>query len=176
MRIMNCTAICQVAGFSTRFQNPEGIAAVCSIRVATKTLTGVFWGGSGIYSLNDPHHAESTGMVIHNAHCVNIAVKVAVNCCFGGSTCINQLAPGSGLGGGSGSGAGITDDDTSHAASTGRAIACPSPVPSMKLSVPCTQILLSHRHIGSFTNCIHCDISIQWRCAWWSAYHFSLIT
>ena len=48
-----------------------------------------------------------------DAHCVNIAVKVAVNCYFSGSTCINQLAPGSDCGGSSGSSAGITDDDTS---------------------------------------------------------------
>ena len=46
------------------------------------------------------------------ALCVNVAVKVAVTCCSV-STCINQLAPGSGCGGGSGSGAGTTDDDTS---------------------------------------------------------------
>ena len=47
-----------------------------------------------------------------DAHCVNVAVKVAVNCCFSGSTCIIQLAPISGCGGGSDNGAGITDDDS----------------------------------------------------------------
>ena len=68
----------------------------------------------GIYILspilNMPNQQEQT---YTDAHCVNIAVKVAVNCWFSGSNSINQLAPGSGCGGGSGSGAGITDDDTS---------------------------------------------------------------
>ena len=80
-----------------------------------KPLTGVFLGDSGyiiiilstiLYTRNQQKWSYTY------AHCVNVAVKVAVNCCFSGSTCINQLAPGSGCGGGSGSGVGITDDDT----------------------------------------------------------------
>ncbi|KAK2191284.1 hypothetical protein NP493_56g06011 [Ridgeia piscesae] len=64
MRIMNCTAICQVAGFSARFQNPEGIAAVCSIRVPRKSLTGVFLGDSGyIFS-----QRSSTRGINRNGH------------------------------------------------------------------------------------------------------------
>ncbi|KAK2158329.1 hypothetical protein NP493_1808g00012 [Ridgeia piscesae] len=177
MRIMNCIAICQVARFSAKFQNHEGIAAVCSIRVATKIIDWCVSWGQWVYILSTILNTRNQQEWSYtDAHCVNIAVKVAVNCCFSSSTCINQLAPGSGCGGGSGSGAGITDDDISHASSTGRATAWPSTVSSMKLSVPCTSIPLSHRHIGSFTNCIHDDISIQRRCAWWSAYHFFLIT
>ena len=92
----------------------EGIAAVCSIRVATKIIDWCVSWGQLVYIL-------STILTTRNqqdwsytdAHCVNVAVKVTVNCCFSGSTCIHQLAPGSGCGGGSGSGAGITDDDTS---------------------------------------------------------------
>ena len=108
---MNCIVICQVARFSARFKNPEGIAAVCSFRVATKTLTGVFHGDSEYMFtliLNPQNHERA----YTDAHCVNVAVKVAVTCCID-STCINQLAPGSVCGRGSGSGAGITDDDTS---------------------------------------------------------------
>ena len=61
--------------------------------------------------LNTPRNQQEWSYT--DAHCVNVAVKVAVNCCFSGSTCINQLAPGSGCGGGSDSGEGNTDDDTS---------------------------------------------------------------
>jgi hypothetical protein len=114
MRIMNCTAICQVAGFSARFQNPEGIAAVCSIRVATKIIDWCVSWGQWVYILSTILNTRNQQEWSYtDSHCVNIAAKVAVNCCFSGSTCINQLAPGSGCGGGSGSGAGITDDDTS---------------------------------------------------------------
>ncbi|KAK2154035.1 hypothetical protein NP493_2231g00003 [Ridgeia piscesae] len=107
-------SICQVAGFSACFQNPEGIAAVCSIQVATKTIKlCVSWGHWG-YILSTILNARNQNEWSQtNAHCVNVAVKVAVNCCFSGSTCINQLAPGSGSGRCSGSGAGIADDDTS---------------------------------------------------------------
>ena len=60
--------------------------------------------------LNMPNQLEQA---YTDAHCINISVKVAVNCCCSDSTCINQLAPGSGCDGAFGSGAGITDDDTS---------------------------------------------------------------
>ena len=114
MRIMNCIAICQVAGFSARFQNPEGIAAVSAFESPRKPLTGVFLGDNGyIYSLTDPQHVESTGTVMHRCPLCQRNCQSSSNCCFSDSTCINQLAPGSGCGGGSGSGAGITDDDTS---------------------------------------------------------------
>ena len=124
MRIMNCIAICQVAGFSARFHNPEGIAAlckgfaaVCNTRVTTKTIDWCVSCIQWVYAHTDPQPAESTGTWTHEraytyALCVNVAVNVAVTCCRV-STCINQMAPGSGCGGGSGSGAGITDDDTS---------------------------------------------------------------
>ncbi|KAK2151821.1 hypothetical protein NP493_2539g00000 [Ridgeia piscesae] len=49
MRIMNCIAIFQVAGFNARFQNPDGIAAVCSIQVATKTIDWCVSWGQGIF-------------------------------------------------------------------------------------------------------------------------------
>ena len=111
---MNCTAICQVAGFSARFQNPEGIAAVCSILVATETIDWCVSWGQWVYILSTILNTQNQQERSYtDAHCVNVAVKVAVSRCFSGSTCINQLAPGSGCGGGSGSGAGITDDDTS---------------------------------------------------------------
>ncbi|KAK2176239.1 hypothetical protein NP493_674g01057 [Ridgeia piscesae] len=112
---MNCIAICEVAGFSARFQNCEGIAALCSIRVATKIIEWCDSWGQWVYILstilNTPRNQQEWSYT--DAHCVNVAVKVAVNCCFSGSTCINQLAPGSGCGGGSDSGEGNTDDDTS---------------------------------------------------------------
>ena len=67
----------------------------------------------GIYSLTDPQHVESTRTDIHRCPLCQRNCQSSSNCCFSDSTCINQLAPGSGCGGGSGSGAGITDDDTS---------------------------------------------------------------
>ena len=64
MRIMNCIAICQVAGFSARFKNPEGIAAVSAFESPQKPLTGVFLGDSGyIFS-----HRSSTGGINRNGH------------------------------------------------------------------------------------------------------------
>ena len=114
MRIMNCIAIFQVAGFNARFQNPDGIAAVCSIQVATKTIDWCVSWGQWVYILSPILNTRNQQERSHtDAHYVNAAVKIAVNCCFSGSTCINQLAPDSGCGGGSDSGAGITDDDTS---------------------------------------------------------------
>ena len=102
---MNCIPICQVFGFSARFQNPEGIAAVCSIRVATKTIDRcVSWGQCKYILSTIVNTRNQQEWSYTDAHCVKVAVNVA---------CINQLAPGSGCGGGSGSGAGIADDDTS---------------------------------------------------------------
>ena len=76
-----------------------------------KPLTGVFLGDSG-YMLTLILNSRDHKRAYTDAHCVDVAVKVAVTCCIN-SSCINQLAPDSGCGGGSGSGAGITDDDTS---------------------------------------------------------------
>ena len=77
-----------------------------------KPLIGVFLGDSGymVTPIINLHNQQERAYT--DAHCVDVAVKVAVTC-SSDSTCINQLAPGSGCGGGSGSGAGITDDDTS---------------------------------------------------------------
>ena len=101
---MNCIAICQVAGFSARFQNPEGM----------KTIDWCVSWGQWVHILSTILNTRNKQKWSYtDAHCVNVAVKVDVNCCFSGSTGINQLAPGSGCGGGSGSGADITDDDTS---------------------------------------------------------------
>ena len=74
MGIMNCFAICQVAGFSASFQNPEGIAAVCSIRIATKTIDWCISWGQWVYAHTDPQPAESIGTDIHKGHSVNVAV------------------------------------------------------------------------------------------------------
>ena len=78
MRIMNCIAICQVAGFSARFQNPEGIAAVSAFESPRKPLTDVFLGDSGyIFSHRSSTRGINTNRHTH-AHCVNVTVKVAV--------------------------------------------------------------------------------------------------
>ena len=110
---MNCIAICQMAGFSVRFQNPERIAVVSAFESPRKPLTGVFLGDSGYIFSHRSSNVESTGTVIHRCPLCQRNCQSGSNCCFSDSTCINQLAPGSGCGGGSGSGAGITDDDTS---------------------------------------------------------------
>ena len=92
---MNCIVTCQVAGFSGRVQNPEGIATVCSIRVATKIIDWCVSWGQLVYILSTIFNTRNQqDWSYTDAHCVNVAVKVAVYCCFSGSTYINQLAPG----------------------------------------------------------------------------------
>ena len=76
---MNCSAICQVAGFSARFQNTERIAVVSAFESPRKPLTGVFLGDSG-YNILSPilNTWNQQEQSYTYAHCVNVTVKVAV--------------------------------------------------------------------------------------------------